>query len=86
LEWYEPRSLHTRAYEAYILLNLVNSTVLDVSVKEGIGYEAVMGMIDRYVDKEVDWNEFKELPILGIDEIALKKGHRDFISIITAFI
>ena len=52
LEWYEPRSLHTRAYETHILLNLVNSTVLDVSVKEGIGYEAVMGMIDRYVDKK----------------------------------
>jgi hypothetical protein len=43
-----------------------------------------MGMIDRYVDKKVDWNEFKELPILGIDEIALKKGHRDFVTIITA--
>ena len=32
----------------------------------------------------MDWNEFKELPILGIDEIALKKGHRDFVTIITA--
>ena len=84
LEWYEPRSLHTKAYETHILLSLVNSTVLDVSLKEAIGYEAVMGMIDRYVDKKADWNEFKELPILGIDEIALKKGHRDFVTVITA--
>lgn len=84
LEWYEPRSLHTKAYETHVLLSLVNSTVLDVSLKEGIGYEAVMGMVDRYVDKKVDWNEFDELPILGIDEIALKKGHRDFVTVITA--
>ncbi len=84
LEWYELRSLHTKAYETHILLSLVNSTVLDVSLKEVIGYEAVMGIVDRYVDKKVDWNEFKELPILGIDEIALKKGHRDFVTVITA--
>jgi len=62
----------------------VNSTVLDVSLKEAIGYEAVMGIIDRYVDKKVDWNKLKELPILGIDEIVLKKGHRDFVTVITA--
>ena len=84
LGWYPPRSSHTKAYETHILLSLVNSTVLDVSLKEAIGYEAVMGIIDRYVDKKVDWNELKELPILGIDEIALKKGHRDFVTVITA--
>jgi len=84
LEWYEPRSLYTKAYGTHILLSLVNSTILDVSLKEEIGYEAVMGIIDRSVYKKVDWNELKELPILGIDEIALKKGHRNFVTVITA--
>lgn len=83
LAWYEPRSPHTRAYENHILLGLVNSTVMDVSIKEGIGYEAVMGIIERQVSPEVDWSDFEDLEIIGVDEIALKKGHRDFVTIIS---
>lgn len=83
LPWYEPRSPHTRAYENHILLSLVNSTVMDVSIKEGIGYEAVMGIIERHVSPEVDWSEFEDLEIMGVDEIALKKGHRDFVTIVS---
>jgi transposase len=83
LPWYEPRSPHTRAYENHILLGLVNSTVMDVSIKEGINYEAVMGIIERHVSPEVDWSEFEDLEIMGADEIALKKGHRDFVTIIS---
>lgn len=83
LAWYDPRSPHTRAYETHVLLNLVNSTVADVSIKEKIGYEAVMGIIDRHVSEEVDWNDFKELEIIGLDEIALKKGHKDYVTVVS---
>jgi hypothetical protein len=61
----------------------VNSTVADVSSKEGLGYEAVPGIMDRGVSEKVEWNEFKELEQIGIDEIASKKGHRDFFTIVT---
>jgi transposase len=61
----------------------VNSTVLDVGIKEGISYEAVRGIIDRYIAKGVDWELIKKLKVIGIDEIALKKGHQDFATIIT---
>lgn len=83
LPWYDPRSPHTKAYETHVLLNLVNSTVADVSRKEGLGYEAVMGIIDRRVSQQVDWEEIEELEILGVDEITLKKGHGDFVTIVT---
>ena len=56
----------------------MNSTVADVSIKEGLGYEAVPGIIDRRVSEKVEWNEFKELDQVGIDEMAAKKGHQDF--------
>jgi len=52
-----------------VLLNLVTSTVADVSSKEGLGYEAVQGIIDRGVSEQVEWNEFKELAQIGIDEM-----------------
>jgi transposase len=84
VSWYDTRSPHTKAYEAHVLLSLVNSTVEDVRMKEGLGYEAVMGIIDRHVSEKVDWSQFGELPIMGVDEIALKKGHRDYVAVITA--
>ena len=61
----------------------VNSTVLDASIKEGIGYETVRGIIDRSIAKNVDWQAIKNLEIIGIDEISLKKGHQDFVTIVT---
>ena len=61
----------------------VNSTVLDASIKEGIGYETVRGIIDRSIAKNVDWQAIKNLEIIGIDEISLKKGHQDLVTIVT---
>jgi transposase len=66
------------------LLQLVNSTVEDVSIKEDIGYETVMGIINQYIATEADWSEFQTLEVLGLDEIALKKGHKNFATIATA--
>ena len=83
LSWYTPKSTYTKVYEAHILLKLVNSTVQDVCMKEDIGYEAVMGILDRHIQGEVDWNQFTRLDVLGLDEISLKKGHRDFVTIVT---
>jgi|GEM_PF-4494465 hypothetical protein len=34
----------------------------------------------------VDWNAIERLEVIGIDEIALKKGHRDFVVVISAYI
>ena len=67
-----------------MLWSLVNSTIADVRMKEGLGYEAVMGIIDRHLSEKVDWSPFSELPIIGVDEISLKKGHRDDVALITA--
>lgn len=84
LNWYDPRSPHTKAYEGHIMLGMVNSTVEDVSIKEDLGYEAVMGIIYRNIDTEVRWDEIKRLDTIGLDEISLKKGYMDFVTIVTS--
>lgn len=84
VSWHTFQSPHTRAYEEHVLLQLVNSTIKDVSIKEGAGYESVVGIVDRYIAAKVDWEQFHWLDVLGLDEIALKKGHRDYVVIITA--
>lgn len=84
LDWHEPNSPNTFAYEQHILLQLVNATVEDVSRKECLAYDKVLGIVDRYICAEVDWSQYTALETIGLDEIALKKGHRDFVVIVTA--
>ena len=83
LSWYNLRSSYTKSYEEHILLGVVNSTIQDVCIKEHVGYEAIMGIIDRHIQAEVDWATFSRIDVIGIDEISLKKGHRDFVTIVT---
>lgn len=84
LDWHEPNSPNTFAYEQHILLQLVNATVEDVSRKEQLAYDMILGIVDRHIQAEVDWSQYTTLSTLGMDEIALKKGHRDFVVIVTA--
>lgn len=84
LSWYEARSPHSKAYEKYLLLQLVHATIADVSIKEDLGAKALEGLVDRWISREVNWAEIKGVKLLGLDEIALKKGHRDFVVIVTA--
>ena len=82
--WHESNSPQTTAYDTHLLLQLVNSTVEDVSIKEQLAYDAVLGVIERRIENRVDWTRYTHLGVLGLDEIALKKGHRDFVVIVTA--
>jgi transposase len=82
--WYQPNSPHTRAFEHDMLRALINSTVMDVSRKHALTPAAVEGIIERHLAYEVDWNSLTDLNVVGIDEIALRKGHRDFVTIITS--
>lgn len=83
LEWHDANSPHSFAYDNHLLVELVNSTVEDVSLKEGISYASMAGVLERRVDASVDWNVITEIEVLGLDEIALKKGHRDYVTLVT---
>lgn len=84
LSWYQPRATHTTAYERHLLVQLINSTIEDVCQKEDTSYDIVLGTIDRWIGAEIDWSTLPPFTIVGIDEIALKKGHRDFVAIVSA--
>lgn len=85
MDWYIPRKKHTKAFENYILLSLINSTIQDISLKNDIGYDAVEGMLDS-TQKEINWDTINTIDVIGIDEISLKKGHRDFVTIVSAYV
>ena len=60
LDWYDPNSPHTKAYNRYLMLQLVNSTVEDVSCKEKVGYDSVDGAVERCIRTRVNWDDFTE--------------------------
>jgi len=76
--WYTPRSSFTRAYEEQILLILVHSTIQDVCLKEDVGYEAIMGIIDRDIEREIHWEDLTPGDALGLEEISWEKRSPGF--------
>jgi transposase len=83
VEWHEGNSPMAVVYEEHILLQLVNGTIEDVRRKEGIGYDQVLGVLERRIRGEVEWGRYSRLEEIGVDEIALKKGQRDYVTIVT---
>jgi transposase len=83
LAWHDMNSPHSFAYDNHLLLQLVNSTVEDVSLKEGVPYERVAGALERRIETRTDWSALAALELLGLDEIALKKGQRDYVTLVT---
>jgi len=84
LNWYERNGHQTKPYNDYLLLQLIGSTLVDVAKKEGLTEDLLQGVIDRYKIDKVDWKSVKQIGLLGLDEIANKKGHNDYITLITS--
>jgi transposase len=84
LDWYDPNALHTKAYERHLIVQLVNSTLTDVEAKEDVTAAALLGILNRWIARSIDWDALSPFTTLGIDEIALLKGHRDFVAVISA--
>ncbi|HET6243840.1 MAG TPA: ISL3 family transposase [Bacteroidia bacterium] len=83
LDWYDTHSKMTKPFEHHLLFELINSTVSDVSRKENVDYHAVAHLIDGYIDSDINFSQIEALGVLGLDEISLKKGYRDFVTLFT---
>jgi transposase len=81
--WYEPRRPNTKAYEPWALRMLINSTVADAARQLGVSEATIEGLLDRWIERAVDWDTWERLGVLGLDEIVLKRGHRDFVTWVT---
>jgi transposase len=81
-DWYEPRSPNTKAYEPWALRMLINSTVTDAARKLGVSEETIEGLLDRWSERTVDGDAWERLGVLDLDEIALKRGPRDVVTLV----
>ena len=82
--WHQSKSGFTKSYELRLILDLVGSTVSDVALKNNITEKQMQGILDRNIADEVDWSTFKNLGVIGLDDLSLKKGYKDFMTAITS--
>ncbi|WP_428199874.1 transposase [Aliivibrio salmonicida] len=54
-----------------------------MSRKADVDYHTIDALINRYIETEIDFSTIKALGVLGLDEISMKKGYRDFVTLIT---
>ena len=80
--WLNNNGQKTIPYEDYCLKWLINSTIKDVADKIKTTEEVIEGILSRRVNTEINWNIISPTRI-GIDEIALRKGHNQYLSIIS---
>jgi len=83
-DWYDADAHCTKAFAEFLLLELINSTVSDVTRKHKVSYDLLRGLLVRYLSDEVDWSKFTRLRVLGLDELSLLKGQRDFVTLVSA--
>ena len=81
---YDPHRPHTTAFEQGVLKRLIHGTVADASRQLGLGVKAVEGILDARLAPTADWTAFSALETLGIDEMALLKGHGHYVAVIWA--
>jgi transposase len=82
--WYDPNRPHTTAFEQDVLKRLIHGTVADVSRQLHLGVKAVEGLMNHRLAPAVDWTAFAALETLGIDEVALLKGHGHYVAVVWA--
>jgi transposase len=82
-EWRQEGTNITKGLSDYLMRCLIHGTVEDVSRKERISYKTVTQVINLEIAGEVEWSQFRSLKIIGIDEMSLKKGYQDYVTIIS---
>ena len=82
LEWHDPGSLHTFASDEHLLLQLVGSTIEEVSIKERISYDAVLGAMKRRIRASADWSVYTVCCDMGVSPVCLVTPRYGLITVI----
>jgi len=72
------------ALDDYLMRCLINSTIEGVSKTETISSDIIQRAVDQNINQAVDWTKVQSLETIGIDEIALRKGHDSYVTVISA--
>lgn len=74
---------YTSRYEHYIFEQYRQAAITEIVYQENLSYKAAQGIFYRQAEARV--GQFKKQPVrrLGLDEISLKKGHQQFMLVLS---
>ena len=73
----------TKRYEDFIYYRCQGVELRYVSVQEDVRWGTVRAIFEKYANKELaSRNMFGHATQIGVDEIALKKGHKNFVAVL----
>jgi len=81
--WDESRRPTTTAYEPWALRLVSNATVAAAARQLGVAAETSDGILDRWLERAVDWTAGERLGVIGLDEMARTRGPRDGSALVT---
>jgi transposase len=79
----DPRRRQTRRFEQYIYQRCLSSTRKAVAEEEWLDQDTVKGIFKRWAKKVTKAQRREMVQVLGIDEISLKKRHKQFALVIS---
>lgn len=78
----DPKRTMTRRYERYVYECCKASTIQKISTQENLAWHTVNELCQRGSCKELDERPVASVRVVGMDEFAIKKGHRDYATVI----
>ena len=78
----DPKRTMTRRYERYVYECCKASTIQKISAQENLVWHTVNDICQRGTRQEIDTRPVVKVRVIGMDEFAIKKGHRDFATVI----
>ena len=85
LESVLPRHIYTKRFEQKVFEDCLENTISNVSRLNKLPYDCVRGIYERIADKCIEhlMKYVDAIEILGIDEISIKKGHKDYQAVVS---
>jgi transposase len=78
----DPKRTMTRRYERYVYECCKANTLQKVSAQENLIWNTLNELFQRYSREELGGRPVVKIRAIGMDEFAMKKGHRDFATVI----
>ena len=78
----DPKRTMTRRYERYVYECCKTSTIQKISAQENLVWQTVNDICQRGARQELEARPLSKVRAVGMDELAIKKGHRDYATVI----
>ena len=83
LPWIEPKRRQTGAFEDYIYERVQKTPRKHVALQEGLDESTVLDIFKRKAKESRRHLQFHVLRVLGVDEISIRKGHKQYALILS---